>query len=60
MIGEIYVYDLVWVRNATNYAVKLSGIDEAGYYVYISDDIYKNMNDTSKYGGEEKKDMWER
>lgn len=51
--------DLVWVGNATNYAVKLSSRCNNGYHVYISEDVYKNMNDSSKFGGNPKKDMWE-
>ncbi len=51
--------DLVWVGNATNYAVKLSGLSKDGYHIYISEDVYKNMSDSSKLGGNEKKEMWE-
>jgi len=51
--------DLVWVGNATNYAVKLSSLSKDGYHVYISEDVYKSMNKSSKFGGEEDKNMWE-
>jgi len=51
--------DLVWVGNATNYAVKLSGLSKEGYHIYISEDVYKNMNKSSKFGGSPEKDMWE-
>jgi adenylate cyclase len=51
--------DLVWVGNATNYAVKLSGLSKDGYHIYISDNVYKNMDASSKFGGESKKNMWE-
>lgn len=51
--------DLVWVGNATNYAVKLSGLSKDDYHIYISEDVYKNMADSSKFGGSAKKDMWE-
>lgn len=51
--------DLVWVGNATNYAVKLSSLSKEEYHVYISEDVYKNMLDSSKYGGDPKRDMWE-
>lgn len=51
--------DLVWVGNATNYAVKLSGLSKDGYHIYISDDVYKNMDKSSKFGGSPEKDMWE-
>lgn len=49
--------DLVWVGNATNYAVKLSSITDDGYHIFISEDVYKKMSDTSKLAGE--KNMWE-
>ncbi|OGH10431.1 MAG: hypothetical protein A2857_05425 [Candidatus Levybacteria bacterium RIFCSPHIGHO2_01_FULL_36_15] len=42
--------DLVWVGNATNYAVKLAALCKEGYHVYISEDMYKNMATTSKIG----------
>ena len=49
--------DLVWVGNATNYAVKLSGLSKNGFHIYISKDIYTKMHDSRKYhDGEE---MWE-
>lgn len=51
--------DLVWVGNATNYAVKLSAISEDGYNIYISEDVYKYMNESSKFSGAPKRDMWE-
>ena len=51
--------DLVWVGNATNYAVKLSGLSEGDYHVYISEDVYKKMEESSKMGGNPKKNMWE-
>lgn len=51
--------DLVWVGNATNYAVKLSGLAKEGYHIYISADVYKQMDDSSKFGGNPKRDMWE-
>ena len=51
--------DLVWVGNATNYAVKLSSLSNNGYNVFISEDMYKNMNKSSKFGGSPEKEMWE-
>lgn len=51
--------DLVWVGNATNFAVKLSALSKNGYHIYISEDVYKNMNKSSKIGGNPEKDMWE-
>lgn len=52
--------DLVWVGNATNYAVKLSSASDDGYYVFITEDVYENMNKLSKFGGNPEQDMWER
>ncbi|HKY22797.1 MAG TPA: adenylate/guanylate cyclase domain-containing protein [Vicinamibacterales bacterium] len=52
--------DLVWVGNPTNYAVKLSGLGKGtAYHIYISDDVYKNMDKGSRIGGEPPRDMWE-
>ena len=51
--------DLVWVSNATNNAVKLSSITDAGYHIFISNEVFKKLNDGSKYGGTENKLMWE-
>lgn len=50
--------DLVWVGNPTNFAVKLSECSSDGYHVYISEDVYKRMNETSKFGGDPRQDMW--
>ena len=52
--------DLVWVGNATNFAVKLSNLPDEGYYVFISEDVYKNMAESSRMGGDPKREMWER
>lgn len=51
--------DLVWVGNATNYAVKLSSLSKNGYNIYISEDVYKKMADSSKYGDSPERDLWE-
>lgn len=51
--------DLVWVGNATNYAVKLSSIPDEGYHIYISDDVYKTMHDSSKFRLSDRAPMWE-
>src|SRR3989338_4991097 len=51
--------DLVWVGNATNYAVKLSALSKNDYHIYISEDVYKNMYKSSRLGGDPKRDMWE-
>jgi class 3 adenylate cyclase len=51
--------DLVWVGNATNYAVKLSSIPDDGYHVFISKEVYGKLNASSKLGGNPQKNMWE-
>jgi class 3 adenylate cyclase len=52
--------DLVWVGNATNYAVKLSSLSSGNYHLWISDEVYKYMNESSKLGGNSKSEMWEK
>jgi class 3 adenylate cyclase len=51
--------DLVWVGRAPNIAAKLSGIREAGYTTYITKGVFDVMNDTSKFGGQPSRIMWE-
>jgi adenylate cyclase len=51
--------DLVWVGHATNYAVKLSSFTEEGHHIFISEDVYKNMNNSSKYDEDTNLNMWE-
>jgi adenylate cyclase len=50
--------DLVWVGRAPNVAAKLSGIRE-GYDSYVTKRVFDAMLDTSKYGGDPKRLMWE-
>jgi adenylate cyclase len=55
--------DLVWVGNATNYAAKLgSETSYAGRKIRITPDVYKKLNDNSKYATVNglKIDMWEK
>lgn len=53
--------DLVWVGNATNYAVKLSHLWRNDKHIWISADVYKNMAESSKlWWSDPKKDMWEK
>jgi len=51
--------DLVWAGNATNYAVKLSGLHDYGYNIYISKNVYKNMAESSRTSDNPEVDMWE-
>lgn len=52
--------DLVWVGNATNYAVKLSAFGSSPKHTWITEDVYKNMDESSRLGGTPKRDMWEK
>jgi len=52
--------DLVWVGRAANYAAKLSALGESGYPTYITEDVFTKLNDGAKFGGQEKKPMWEK
>ncbi|GCE77576.1 adenylate/guanylate cyclase domain-containing protein [Cellulomonas biazotea] len=51
--------DLIWVGTAANNAAKMAALDK-GYSSYISAAVYGMLNDTSKYGGTPKRDMWTR
>lgn len=52
--------DLVWVGNATNIAVKISGFGSAPNNVWITEDVYKHMEESSRLGGNPRRDMWEK
>jgi class 3 adenylate cyclase len=47
--------DLVWVGRAANYAAKLSNLSDS-YAVYITDDVYKKMNEVARTT--DGKNMW--
>lgn len=49
--------DLVWVGNAANNAAKMAALS-ANYPTYISADVYNMLLDTSKLGGDPKRNMW--
>lgn len=49
--------DHVYVGPAANYAAKLAALDR-GYPTYITQRVYNNLNESSKFGGQDKKDMW--
>ena len=50
--------DLVWVGRAANYAAKLSGLPNEAT-IYITHSIYDNMDESVKFAGSDKKNMWE-
>jgi class 3 adenylate cyclase len=52
--------DLVWVGTAANYAAKLATINAPGYSAFMTERVYKMLNDTSKYGGSPRREMWEK
>jgi class 3 adenylate cyclase len=52
--------DLVWVGRAANYAAKLSAVRRSGYGSFITEDVFKNLNDASKYGGQNRQVMWDK
>lgn len=52
--------DLVWVGRAANYAAKLSALGEQGYPTYITEDVFTKLNDEAKFGGPDKRPMWEK
>src|SRR5690606_39629646 len=52
--------DLIWIGRAPNLAAKLSDLREPPYHSFITATVYNMLNDSSKYGGKESKNMWER
>jgi class 3 adenylate cyclase len=57
-IGPRNDNDIVWVGRAANHAAKLSSIN-GDYRVYVTGTVFDKMNDSSKYGGNPRKLMWE-
>jgi class 3 adenylate cyclase len=49
--------DLVWVGNASNNAAKMAALDPK-YPTYISAAVYNMLNESSKLGGDPKRNMW--
>lgn len=52
--------DIIWIERAPNLAAKLSDLRESPYQTFITERVYNKLNDSSKFGGKEKKNMWER
>ncbi len=50
--------DLVWVGMSANMAAKMCSI-RAGYPTYISSAVYKNLDNSTLYGGDPRRNMWE-
>jgi len=51
--------DLVSIGRAPNIAAKLSEVRNSPYRTYITSDVFDNMSDESKYGGDSRRLMWE-
>lgn len=49
--------DLVWVGRSANYAAKLAGLGEPNT-VFITDEVFRQLSDDCKYGGNPKRLMW--
>lgn len=49
--------DIVWVGRAANYAAKLAALNE--YPVYITGTVFDSLKDSSKFGGNPRRLMWE-
>ena len=52
--------DLVWVGRAANFAAKLCSLREGVFASFITEEVFNKLNDTSKFGGDPKKLMWEK
>jgi class 3 adenylate cyclase len=52
--------DLIWIGRAPNLAAKMSDLREHPYSTFITAAVFNKLNDASKYGGAERKLMWER
>lgn len=51
--------DIVWVGRAANYAAKLTEL-KLTERTWITDDVFKKMADTAKFGGANKDLMWKK
>src|SRR5262249_29962206 len=56
-IGVRNYNDIVWVGRAANYAAKLTTLNE--YPVYITETVFDKMLESSKFGGNPRRLMWE-
>jgi len=52
--------DLIWIGRAPNLAAKMSDLREHPYSSFITASVFNMLNEEAKYGGSEKKLMWER
>jgi class 3 adenylate cyclase len=56
-IGIRKYNDIVWVGRAANYAAKLSALDGPNM-VFITDAVFRRLNDDAKHGGNPRRLMW--
>ncbi len=52
--------DLVWVGRAANYAAKLSALGDKDFPTFITEDVYTKLAEEAKYGGQPRRNMWEK
>lgn len=52
--------DLVWVGRAANYAAKLSSLENSYQHTFITESVYNKLADEAKFGGNPKRNMWEK
>jgi class 3 adenylate cyclase len=52
--------DLIWIGRAPNLAAKLSDLRESPYQSFITSTVYNKLNESSKYGSDPPRDMWEK
>jgi class 3 adenylate cyclase len=52
--------DLVWVGRAANFAAKLSAFRHGTYSSFITEDVFKRLEEKSKLGGNPQRSMWDK
>ena len=52
--------DLVWVGRAANHSAKLCDIRDDGFSSYLTEPVFKKLNEAAKFGGKPKQSMWEK
>lgn len=50
--------DLVWVGRSANYAAKLAGMNDGNFSTFITEAVYKRLNESAKNGGSPTRSMW--
>jgi class 3 adenylate cyclase len=67
-VGDLFVArtgirgsnDLVWVGRAANYAAKLCSLREGAYASFITEDVFNKLHESTKLGGNPRREMWEK